>query len=68
MRPIALLLPGLSFLIRKKRNAGIFCIVLQLTLIGWIPAAAWAYSTLDEDMKKHKVEKILRSIKTFPTH
>jgi uncharacterized membrane protein YqaE (UPF0057 family) len=39
MTLIAILLPWLSFLLRGKLLSGILCIILQLTLIGWIPAA-----------------------------
>lgn len=67
MRAFALLFPGISMIMRKRNNAGILCIFLQLTLIGWIPAAAWACSTFDEDMKKQKVEKVLKSVKALPT-
>ncbi|MCC6290426.1 MAG: YqaE/Pmp3 family membrane protein [Chitinophagaceae bacterium] len=68
MKTLSLLLPGISFIIRGRNNSGVLCLLLQLSLVGWLPAAIWAYATLDEDMKKHRVEKILRSIKAFPAH
>lgn len=39
---IAIILPWLSFLIRGKIIIGILCLFLQITLIGWLPAALWA--------------------------
>jgi len=39
---IALLLPWLSFFFIGRPVQGVVCIILQLTLIGWIPAAIWA--------------------------
>ena len=39
---LAILLPWLSFLMRGKIFAGIICLILQCTLIGWLPAAIWA--------------------------
>ena len=42
---IAVLLPWLSFFLRGKIFSGILCIILQLTLIGWLPAAIWAVAS-----------------------
>jgi TM2 domain-containing membrane protein YozV len=39
---LALLLPGLQFFTIGRPFAGIVCLILQLTLIGWIPAAIWS--------------------------
>src|SRR4051795_13700896 len=39
---IALLLPWLAFFTIYRPIAGIVCLILQITLIGWIPAAIWA--------------------------
>lgn len=39
---IAILLPWLAFFTIGRPFAGIICLILQLTLIGWAPAAIWA--------------------------
>ena len=39
---IAILFPWLSFMLRGKILIGFVCLVLQITLIGWLPAAIWA--------------------------
>ena len=39
---IALFLPWLAFFTMGKPISGIICLILQLTLIGWLPAAIWA--------------------------
>ena len=44
--PIALLLPFLLFFTIGRPIAGIICLILQITLIGWIPAAIWAVYAL----------------------
>ncbi len=50
---IAVLFPWLSFMLRGKILIGILCLILQLTAIGWLPAAIWAVaSLLDERNKK----------------
>ena len=59
---LAILLPCVVFFTIKKPISGIICLVLQITLIGWIPAALWAvYSTgqykTDQKIKKAISEK-----------
>ncbi len=50
---IAVLLPWLSFFLRGKILKGLLCIILQITLIGWLPAAIWAVADLlDERNRK----------------
>ena len=36
------------FLFHRKDHAGIICLILQLTVIGWIPAAIWAVYALSQ--------------------
>ena len=43
---LAVLFPWLSFLFRGKILQGIICLILQITLIGWLPAAIWAVADL----------------------
>ena len=43
---IAIVLPWLLFFTIGRPIAGIMCLILQITLIGWIPAAIWATYTL----------------------
>ena len=43
---IALLLPWLSFFTIGRPVAGIVCLLLQITVIGWVPAAIWAVYAL----------------------
>ena len=45
---IALLLPWLTFFTIGRPIQGILCLILQLTLIGWIPAAIWAVYMLSQ--------------------
>lgn len=39
---IALFLPWLTFFTIGRPIAGIICLLLQITLIGWLPATIWA--------------------------
>ena len=45
---IALLLPWLLFFTIGRPIAGIICLILQITLLGWIPAAIWAVNALSQ--------------------
>ena len=45
---IAIFLPFLLFFTIGKPVAGIVCLILQLTLIGWLPAALWAVYALSQ--------------------
>lgn len=45
---IAILLPFLLFFTIGRPIAGIICLILQLTLIGWLPAAIWAAYALSQ--------------------
>ena len=45
---IAILLPFLLFFTIGRPLAGIICLILQVTLIGWLPAAIWAVYALSQ--------------------
>ena len=60
---IAILLPWLSFFLRGKILAGIICLILQITLIGWLPAAIWAVWALSNGKADKRTKKIIRAIK-----
>lgn len=38
----AALLPGPAFFVIGRPGPGLVCLALQLSLIGWLPAALWA--------------------------
>ena len=56
---IALLLPWLTFFTIGRPLSGVLCLILQLTLIGWIPAAIWAVYALSQFKTDQKIEKAL---------
>ena len=45
---LAILLPFVVFFTIRRPIQGIFCLLLQLTVIGWIPAAIWAVYSLGQ--------------------
>ena len=56
---IALLLPWLTFFTIGRPIAGIVCLILQLTLIGWLPATLWAIFAVSNWTTDRKIEKAL---------
>lgn len=54
---IAILLPWLLFFTVGRPLAGFICLILQITLIGWIPAALWAVYTLSQYNTDKKIEE-----------
>lgn len=53
---LALLLPAVSFFFIGRPFSGILCLILHLTIIGWIPAAIWAVYALNQ----YETDKKLR--------
>lgn len=57
---IAFLAPWLVFFTIRRPISGIFCLILQITLIGWIPATIWAVYALSQFKTDQKIKKILQ--------
>lgn len=55
---IAVLFPWLSFFLRGKLWRGILCLILQITLIGWLPAAIWAVASLVDGRNKKRIKDL----------
>lgn len=58
---LAILIPWLNFFTIGKPISGILCLILQLTLIGWIPAAMWSVYSLSQYKTDKKIKKALGS-------
>lgn len=54
---IALILPWLTFFTIGKPIQGIVCLILQITLIGWVPAAIWAVYALSQYNTDKKIRE-----------
>jgi uncharacterized membrane protein YqaE (UPF0057 family) len=57
---IAFILPWLTFFTIGRPIAGLVCLLLQITLIGWIPATIWAVYALSQYKTDKKIEKALQ--------
>ncbi|EGF3893557.1 YqaE/Pmp3 family membrane protein [Escherichia coli] len=54
---IAFLLPWLTFFTIGRPLTGIFCLVLQITLLGWILATIWAVYALSQYKTEQKIRE-----------
>lgn len=57
---LAIILPWFQFFTIGRPFAGIICLILQITLIGWLPATIWAVYALSQFKTDQKIERALR--------
>lgn len=60
---LAFFLPWLSLMLQGKVGSGIVCLLLQITLIGWIPAVIWAMTSLNRMYADRRTNKIISAMK-----
>jgi uncharacterized membrane protein YqaE (UPF0057 family) len=56
---LAIFLPFTVFFTIGRPFAGIVCLILQVTLIGWIPAALWAVYALSQFKTDQRIAEAL---------
>jgi len=56
---IAFLLPWLTFFTIGRPVSGIICLILQVTLIGWLPATIWAVYALSQYKTDQKIHRAI---------
>ncbi|MES2354369.1 MAG: YqaE/Pmp3 family membrane protein [Pseudomonadota bacterium] len=56
---LAIFLPWIQFFTIGRPIAGIVCLILQITIIGWIPAAIWSVYALSQYNTDQKIKKAL---------
>jgi uncharacterized membrane protein YqaE (UPF0057 family) len=59
---LALLLPWLTFFTMGKILQGIICLILQITLIGWLPASIWALISVSNYNADKRTDRIVDAI------
>jgi uncharacterized membrane protein YqaE (UPF0057 family) len=62
MIALAILLPWLALMLRGRIFQGLLCLILQVTLIGWIPAAIWAALVVNNDNQERRHRELLRTL------
>lgn len=58
---LAILLPWLQFFTIGRPVSGFICLILQITLFGWLPAAIWSVFALSQHNTDRKIKKALVS-------
>lgn len=53
---LAILLPWLQFFTIGRPVAGIVCLLLQISIIGWLPAAIWSAYALSQYKTDRKIK------------
>jgi len=53
---LAIILPFVVFFTIGRPFQGVLCLILQITLIGWIPAAIWALYCLNRYETDKKID------------
>lgn len=56
---LAIFLPFTVFFTIGRPLTGIICLILQITLIGWFPAAIWAVYALNTYVTDNKIREAL---------
>jgi len=60
---IAFFLPWLSLFLQGKIISGIICLLLQITIIGWIPAFIWAVTSLNRMYADRRNNALIKALK-----
>lgn len=63
---LAIFLPWVQFFTIGRPFAAIICLILQLTLIGWLPAAIWSTYALSQYKTDKKIEEALAAREAMP--
>lgn len=56
---LAILLPWLALLLRGHVFQGILCLILQITVLGWIPATVWAILVINRDDQDRRYREMM---------
>lgn len=62
---LAFLLPWLQFFTIGRPIAGIVCLLLQITIIGWLPAVIWSVYALSQYTTDQKIKDAQMSGRRF---
>ena len=57
---LAIFLPCTVFFTIGRPIAGVICLILQITLLGWLPATIWAVYALSQYKTDQKINQALR--------
>ena len=58
---LAIFLPFLAFFTIGRPFAALLCLIIQITLIGWIPTALWSVFALSQWKTDQKIKRALKA-------
>jgi TM2 domain-containing membrane protein YozV len=61
---LALFVPWIVFFTMGKVGRGIICLILQCTIIGWLPATIWAVASTNNYYADKRTDRIVSAIST----
>lgn len=59
---LALFIPWLTFFTMGKVIQGVLCLILQITVIGWLPATIWAFFVISDYNRKQENDRLINAI------
>lgn len=59
---LAIFLPWLSLMLQGKLLQGLLCLLLQLTILGWLPAALWAILSINKMYADRRNKQLIKAI------
>jgi hypothetical protein len=59
---IAILFPWLPFLMKGKLLPTVACLILQATVVGWLPAAIWAVNAIQLSRLQERNEDLISEV------
>ena len=60
---VAVLLPWLALMLEGHLFQAAFCLGLQLTIVGWIPAAIWAVVVINRSRRDREYRRMLQLLR-----
>lgn len=63
---VAIFVPWLVFFTIKRPVQGIFCLILQISIVGWLPAVLWSWIAISNYQTDKKIEKLTKSLTAAP--
>ena len=60
---VAILLPPLAMLLAGKPFQAVICLILQVTIIGWIPAAIWSVLVVNGHYADKRTDRIVKEMR-----
>lgn len=66
MKLIAIFLPPLAVLLCGKPVRAMITLLLQITVIGWIPAAIYAWSVVNATAADKRTDRVVKAIRKHP--